>query len=156
MNIMSLLEDILYKTKSAVGIVGEKAGHFVDISKLTINLAELKSIRRKELESLGEIFYLSQKEDSTKNDSCFSKIFSEIESLDKNIEKLNREIAKIKNKLVCKKCGSNNAQNSKYCCECGASLKYGSCSCQDFDCEGQQSESRNADATSNLNDDNSN
>ncbi|MDR1628435.1 MAG: zinc ribbon domain-containing protein [Oscillospiraceae bacterium] len=142
---MGLLEEILSKTKSAVDIVGEKAGQFVDISKLTMNLAELKSIRKKKFENLGEFFYSSKKGNPAVNNPDFSKIFSEIEDLDKNIEKLNQEIAKVKNKLMCKKCGNNNAQNSKYCCECGEYLKYDSCSCQDCGCEKQQPE--NSDLT---------
>lgn len=135
---MGLFEDILYKTKSAVDMVGEKAGHFVDVSKLTMNLAELKSMRKKKLENLGETFYLSKKGDSNESDPDFSKVFSEIEDLDKNIEKLNQEIAKIKNKLVCRKCGNNNSQNSEYCCKCGEHLKdddNNSCSCHGCDCE---------------------
>lgn len=133
--IMGLFEDILYKTKSAVDIVGEKAGHFVDISKLTMNLAELKSMRKKKLENLGETFYLSKKRDSSESEPDFSKAFSEIEDLDKNIKKLNQEIAKIKNKLVCKKCGNNNSQNSEYCCKCGEHLKDDDCSCRECNCE---------------------
>lgn len=153
---MGLFEDILYKTKSAVDIVGEKAGHFVDVSKLTMNLAELKSMRKKKLENLGETFYLSKTGDSSENDPDFSKVFSEIEDLDKNIEKLNQEIAKIKNKLVCKKCGNNNSQNSEYCCKCGEHLKSDDCSCQKCDCEKQQSENKEEDQNSSDNDDNYN
>ena len=72
---MGLFEDILYKTKSAVDIVGEKAGHFVDVSKLTMNLAELKSMRKKRLENLGETFYLSKKEILMKVTLIFQRYF---------------------------------------------------------------------------------
>ena len=136
---MGLFEDILCKTKSAVDMVGEKAGYFVDVSKLTMNLAELKSARKKKFESLGENFYLSQTENSTENNSNFSNVISEISELNKKIEKLNQEIAKIKNKLVCKKCGNNNSQNSEYCCKCGEHLK-DNCSCHESSCEKLQSE----------------
>ena len=154
---MGLFEDILYKTKSAVDMVGEKAGHFMDISKLTMNLAELKSMRKKKLENLGETFYLSKKGNFNGSDTDFSEVFSEIEELDKNIEKLNKEIAKIKNKLICKKCGNNNSQNSKYCCKCGENLKdEDNCSHSDCNCENtkQNSEEDTYSDDSNINNNN--
>ena len=58
---MGVFEDILVKARGAVDALGEKAGQFVDVSKLNIKHAELKADLKKEFESLGKMIYNCEK-----------------------------------------------------------------------------------------------
>ena len=81
---MGIFENFFMKAKGAVDALGEKAGQFVDVSKLNIRVAELKS--------------------------------------DLKIEELKKQIAEMKNKVICKFCSGANENNAIYCGKCGKKL----------------------------------
>ena len=54
---MGILEDVLLNAKSAVDTVGKKAGKVIDVSKLTIASADLKTEISKKCEILGRVTY---------------------------------------------------------------------------------------------------
>lgn len=118
---MGVFEDIFVKAKVAVDALGEKAGQFVDVSKLNIKLAELKSDLRAEFENLGKTVYHSEKNDTDANSEIKSGI-AQIDNLSLQIEELKNQIASMKNKVLCKSCGSQNEEGSSYCAKCGESL----------------------------------
>lgn len=126
---MGLLEETLIKAKSAANAIGEKAGKIVDVSKLNFELVDLKSSLKSKFENIGKIVY-----GEIKND-CFSEVSieKEIKQIDDvfyKIEKLKKEIALIKNKIVCKACGSENSSNALYCNNCGHTLEI-KCTCNE-------------------------
>lgn len=118
---MGVFEDIFVKAKVAVDALGEKAGQFVDVSKLNIKLAELKSDLRTEFENLGKTVYHSEKNDTNAELEIKSGI-AQIDNLGLQIEELKKQIASMKNKVLCKACGSQNEEGSSYCAKCGESL----------------------------------
>ncbi len=118
---MGVFEDIFVKAKVAVDALGEKAGQFVDVSKLNIKLAELKSDLKAEFENLGKTVYHSEKNDSDIESEIRSGI-AQIDNLNLQIEELKKQIASMKNKILCKSCGSQNEEGSSYCTKCGESL----------------------------------
>ena len=58
---MGLFEDVVVNAKSAVSVVGKKAGQIVDISKLRFNAAEINNEISKRFESLGRVVYDGEK-----------------------------------------------------------------------------------------------
>lgn len=118
---MGIFEEIYVKTKTALGIVSDKAGQLVGISKLKIVVAECEGERRREFENLGRTIYHAKKRgniDSVDIESCVS----EIDALGKKIEDVKREIDELKRKATCGVCKEKVDKDSYYCRACGARL----------------------------------
>lgn len=118
---MGVLEDIFVKAKAAAGALGEKAGQYVDVSKLNIKLAEFKSDLKSEFENLGKIVYQSEKNE-VENRAGINAGIAQIDNITLQIEELKKQIASIKNKVLCNACGSQNEVDSVYCAKCGEKL----------------------------------
>ncbi len=122
---MGVFEDLFVKAKVAVDVIGEKAGQFVDTSKLNIKMAEMKSELKKEFESLGKTVYNANKNNTESKFEVDIQI-RQIDSLHVQIEKLKNEIAAMKNKTLCKACGNQNEKDSSFCAKCGGELEQSS------------------------------
>lgn len=118
---MGMFEDIFVKAKGAVDAIGEKAGQYVDVSKLNIRLAELKNDLKNEYENLGKIVYNCNKsgEDSK---SQINISVAQIDNMILRIEELKNQVATLKNKVLCKSCEHLNEKDSVYCAKCGEKL----------------------------------
>lgn len=123
---MGVFEDIFVKAKGAVDALGEKAGQFVDVSKLNIKMAELRSDLKNEYEALGKTVYNCEK-NHIDSASEVTNASLRIDSIYMQIEELKKQVAKMKNKVLCKECGNANNVNDSYCGKCGKELK-NSCS----------------------------
>lgn len=119
---MGLFEDILLKAKDTANNLGSKAVKIVDVSKLKLELAETKSDLSLKFENIGKILYGSIKNGDFKSESVQAEI-KEIDNLYFKIETLEKEIAGLKNKIVCKACGSVNNSDALYCNKCGHTLE---------------------------------
>lgn len=119
---MKPFEELISRAKGAVDVIGEKAGQFVDVSKLNLKLIELKSSLRGEFEGLGKIVYECNDEKMMENQQIKTQI-QVIKQLSQEIENLKTQIAFAKNKILCKSCGHHNEINSSYCAKCGENLK---------------------------------
>ena len=122
---MGVFEDIFVKAKGAVDAIGEKAGQYVDVSKLNIHLMELKSELKGEYENLGKIVYKYNKSGED-GKTEFNVCIAQIDNINLRIEELKKQIATIKNKLLCKSCDHLNEQDSIFCAKCGQN---GKCFC---------------------------
>lgn len=118
---MSMLEDIIVKAKSAMGMVGEKAGNFVDVSKLNISIAEEKGLLKKKFECLGKFVYDLQKNGTLDNVSVENYV-NEIENIQNNIKRMEQEVSMLKNQIMCGTCGHKNHSDARYCSKCGKEL----------------------------------
>ncbi len=118
---MGVFEDILIKAKGAVDAFGEKAGQYVDVSKLNIKLAELKAELKSEFENLGKTVYKNEKEGVEDNADVKMSI-AQINNISLQIEDLKNQIASLKNKILCKACGNQNETSAIYCARCGKKL----------------------------------
>ena len=118
---MGLLEDVVINAKSAVNVVGKKAGQIVDISKLRISAAELNNEINKRFESLGRVVYDAKKTDNSAEE-LISECVTAIDDLYEQLDAVNEQISAIRNRTVCKVCGEENPQGASYCCKCGTKL----------------------------------
>lgn len=119
---MGVFEDILVKAKGAVDALGEKAGQFVDVSKLNIKTAELKSDLKSEYEALGKTVYNCEK-NHIDSSSEITNAALRIDSIYMQIEELKKQVAKMKNKILCKECGNANNLGDSFCGKCGKELR---------------------------------
>lgn len=118
---MGVFEDIFVKAKGAVDAIGEKAGQYVDVSKLNIRLMELKSDLKNEYESLGKLVHKYAKSGEDGNSEINVSI-AQIDNINLRIEELKKQIATLKNKVLCKSCEHLNEQDSVFCAKCGKKL----------------------------------
>lgn len=118
---MGVFEDLFVKAKGAVDAIGEKAGQYVDVSKLNIRLMELKSDLKNEYENLGKMVYKYSKSGEDGKSEVNVSI-AQIDNISLRIEELKKQIATIKNKVLCKSCEHLNEQDSVFCAKCGQKL----------------------------------
>ena len=130
---MGVLEDLFVKAKDAVGVIGEKAGQFMDVSKLNIRKVELENDLKTEYENLGKIVYKSEK-NQKRDDAAINYEIAQIDNISMQIEDVKNQIAVMKNKTICKSCGQANEMSSTYCAKCGSALSK-ECECgKDAEC----------------------
>ena len=101
--------------------MGQKAGQIVDISKLRLNAADLNNEISKRFESLGRIVYDAKKTENSSADLVEECVLT-IDDLYQQLDEVNEQIAKARNRVKCKSCGYENAQEAVYCNRCGAKL----------------------------------
>ena len=115
---MGVLEDVFVKAKATFDAIGEKAGQIVDVSKLNIRMVELKSDMKNEYETLGKVVYKAKKE-NVEDDVTINYEIAQIDNLNMQIEELKKQIATMKNKVLCTSCGEPNEIGAHYCSKCG-------------------------------------
>lgn len=124
---MSLLEDVVINTKSAINTFSKKAGELVDISKLKINAAEVQNEISKKFELIGKVVYDSDHE-SLDNNPQIETLKNQLDYLFLKLNDIHEQIAAMKKKCKCKECGALNELNSNYCCKCGTKIDLQNCS----------------------------
>ena len=118
---MGLFEDVVVNAKSAVDIVGKKAGKIVDVSKLKINAADLNNEIAKRYESLGRMIYEQKKTDNDSSE-LISDCIAAIDDLYEQLDAVNEQMVTMRAKFICKNCGQENPQNATYCSKCGQKM----------------------------------
>lgn len=118
---MGLFEDVVINAKSALNVVGKKAGKIVDVSKLKISAVEIQNKISKLYEELGRCAYKSFKDG--KELSCVEEYAKKIDALKEEYVSVDEKIAEMKKKIRCSKCGFINLEDAIYCCKCGAKIE---------------------------------
>lgn len=118
---MSILEDVLLNAKTAVDAVGKKAGSVIDMSKLTIAAADLKSEINKKYEILGRVTFESKTTGKSYNKSI-GELVEKIKELNAQLESVNEMIENKKKKIKCPSCGMFNVKGAVFCNKCGEKL----------------------------------
>lgn len=119
---MGIFEDVLLNARSAVDAVGKTAGKVIDISKLKLAAADLKSEITRKYQILGRVEYeesISGK-DYAKNKS---ELIDKITELKNQLDSVNDLLAEASNKKKCAACGAYNAKNAQFCSKCGERLE---------------------------------
>ncbi len=118
---MGIFEDVLLNARAAVDTVGQKAGKVIDISKLRLAAADLKSEITQKYQVLGRLTF----EEETTGKSYAEnkkKIVENIKELKSHLESVNDLIASTKQKTKCDSCGFYNAKGAIFCSKCGEKL----------------------------------
>lgn len=118
---MGILEDLLLNAKTAVDSVGKKAGKVIDISKLNLTAADIKSEISKKFEILGRIVF-EQKTTNKNYDKSIEELVEKIKTLNEQLESINEAIENTKQKSKCSSCGTYNVKGAVFCNKCGEKL----------------------------------
>lgn len=118
---MGIIEDVLLNARTAVDTVGKKAGQVIDVSKLRLASADLRSEISRKYQILGRVVFeeAATGKDYTKNKE---ELIESITELKGELESVTEMIAKSSQKVKCEVCGSYNSKNAVFCNKCGEKL----------------------------------
>ena len=118
---MSIFDEIIFKTKTVCGIAGKKTSEMVELKKLQISAHEINVTIRKKFEALGKLVYDAGK---TGNDAgpLAEQNIAEIDDLRDKLLDLQEKIYKLKNLVKCPVCSASNPKIAVYCNRCGSKI----------------------------------
>ena len=106
-------ETISGKSKEAA----KKAKDLAEITKLSGQICRKKELITKEYEEIGREYYEANKD---KADGLYATQCMVIKEAGENIQKLQKEIDKIKGIKKCESCGEDVCREARFCPKCGA------------------------------------
>ena len=105
---------------AAYGVRG-KAWELASVAKLNIRAAENKAGTGRALREVGEMIYATHTGTLTESEVLLAKL-QEIDGLRQQIDRLEREIARLQGGAVCPFCGAAARSGDVFCRECGQKL----------------------------------
>ena len=105
---------------AAYGVKG-KAWELASVAKLNIRAAENKEDIDYALREVGEMIYATHTGTLTESEVLLAKL-QEIDGLRQQIDRLEREIARLQGGAVCPFCGAAARSGDVFCRECGQKL----------------------------------
>lgn len=118
---MGIFEDVILNARSAVDTVGKKAGKVIDMSKLALAAADIKTEISKKYEILGRIVF-EAKTTGKNYDSNIQELVEKIEELKSQLESINEMLENSRSKTKCTSCGAYNVKGAVFCNKCGEKL----------------------------------
>ena len=120
------LLDAVQRTASQVGGsaadaaygMGKRAGELLSVAKLNIRIMDLKGAVGT---ALREMIYATHTGTPTESEVLLAKL-QEIDGLRQQIDRLEREIARLQGGAVCPFCGAAARSGDAFCRECGQKL----------------------------------
>ena len=110
------------KGREYVDAATQKGCELVERTRLSIKISEAKAELRKDYIRLGKLAYQDIEEDCDKY-SDEMKTLAACVAVDKErLEFLTLEFSEISGMKICDKCGKKNAENAKYCNNCGTEI----------------------------------
>ncbi len=119
---MSIFEDAVLGAKTVTAAVSEKAGRFVDISRLRLSAAELSKNIADRYEALGRAVYDAQKAGEDVGGIIAASV-NGIDALYVRLDDINMKIARLRDKKYCVACGATVEENALFCSRCGARIE---------------------------------
>lgn len=118
---MSAFGSVMNMVRDAASIATKKTGTAVELSKLKLQMMQLRSQMQSTYERIGILTYEQQKT-GTDNYELVSVCIKEIDSLLVRINEINATIATIKDGVKCPNCNTANPVDITYCKSCGVNL----------------------------------
>ncbi len=119
---MSKLDELILKAKDLAGVAGSKTQEVVELTKLHLQVTQMKSDIDANYQKLGEIVFELNKA-GTQNDELIHMCVSEIQSQLDELAALSHKIDEMKNVVKCPQCMAANPVGALFCSRCGVSLK---------------------------------
>ena len=118
---MGFIDDSYVSAKAIFDSAIKKAGETVEIQKIRIEIAKLRSAISTAYGNLGEQYYSELKGDE-KNQSEIENIVNDIDEKNCLLEELYKKFNEAKHNKVCGSCGRVNSEDSAFCNGCGEKL----------------------------------
>ena len=107
--------------QDAVCTIGLGARRLTDAARRQMELADLRAEVNTCLRELGELLYATHTGTLTESEVLLAKL-QEIDGLRQQIDRLEREIARLQGGAVCPFCGAAARSGDVFCRECGQKL----------------------------------
>jgi len=119
---MSAINSLFNRAKEVANAAGKKTGSAVEMSKLKLQIMQLRSQIQSTYERIGSLVYEQQKT-GTDNGEIIQVCIKEIDEYLVRINELNASISVLKDGVKCPACGTGNDMDQRYCKKCGTSMK---------------------------------
>jgi flagellar motility protein MotE (MotC chaperone) len=104
--------------EDGVSNVAYKSENFVEVSKINMAISSEEKMIEDIYKKIGRKIYKDYKEKKVNDKSLIDKC-EEIETIEKDINALNKKLLKLKDKKCCKKCGAEMDKTAVFCPKCG-------------------------------------
>ncbi|MBE6885779.1 MAG: hypothetical protein E7486_02420 [Ruminococcaceae bacterium] len=112
---------IVERTKDALSVAGQKAGEFVEISKLRLHASKLKSRINNRYQRIGKL-YFDQKELGISCEEKIEDACTEVYALKLELEWTLEKLDEAQDTRHCPHCGQFNPSAASYCNRCSKKL----------------------------------
>jgi len=119
------MDRIISEIRSTADKVAKKSGELVELSKAKLNIANTKSSLNSNFRILGELIYLSHKDEGNIESSKIEDIIEKIDVLYEKLAEYEDIAAGLSNKKLCPECRNPNETNAVFCSSCGHNFKEG-------------------------------
>lgn len=113
------MDKFITELKNTADKVAKKSTELVEISKIKLNIANIKSEIAKNYKLLGEAVYVSQKSEDTPETENIEAIIKTLDELQDQLYALLESNAAFKNEKPCPACTKSNPANAQFCVACG-------------------------------------
>lgn len=118
---MSSFDNLLSKAKAATQKAGKKANEMVEITKLNLEVSDVKSQIDNIYRDMGKAIYETYQETGAVDEPMQRKCML-IDEKYKQIEEINAKLGTLKNVIICPKCSEQNPIDNIFCAKCGQKL----------------------------------
>lgn len=119
---MSAINNLFHRAKEVANAAGKKTGSAVELSKLKLQIMQLRSQIQSTYERIGILVYEQQKT-GTDNGEIIAVCIKEVDEYLVRINEINAAISLIKDGVKCPACGTGNDVDQRYCKKCGSSMR---------------------------------
>lgn len=117
------MDRIISEIRNTADKVAKKSSELVELSKAKLNISNTKSSLNSNFRILGELIYLSHKEESDIDSSKIEETIEKIDSLYEKLAEFENIAAALSNKKLCPECRNQNDTNAVFCSSCGYNFK---------------------------------
>ena len=117
----STASDVAETARSGAAAVGQKAEDALVYAKLRRAVRDLEEEIALQMQAMGEMVYATHTGTLTESEVLLAKL-QEIDGLRQQIDRLEREIARLQGGAVCPFCGAAARSGDVFCRECGGKL----------------------------------
>ena len=119
---MSFLTDLSNKISNVAKEAAKKSSSFMEITNISMQMDKDERAVENYFYEMGKSLFENYAKDSWVQER-YSERMCEIRSLQENIEKLKREVSKIKNVKICETCETELESSVLFCPKCGTKCK---------------------------------
>ena len=118
---MAVFEDVLSRAKSIAKTAGRKTEDLVELTKVHIQIGDLRREIAALYEGLGRLVYDARHTDESV-DELIDACVEELEEQQAALARLEERVMQYKNIVRCETCGAFNAHDAAFCNQCGKKL----------------------------------
>lgn len=113
------MERIISEIKTTADVVAKKSTQLVELSKVKLNIANTKSNINANLRNLGEMIYISQRDEEDIDADMYAETIAKIDGLYLKLAEYDEIAAGLMNKKLCPECRKANEDIAVFCSKCG-------------------------------------